>query len=136
MGTFLLMGCQSTEGQGSDIRPLFLGDQPTVSQNKADEAKQIILSMDEVLEVKGVEHGEDIYIAPRVKQFDRFHLNGIRKEGHDNIKKRFPEAKVHVSTDKKILMELENLEQELINDQITEKKLKEKLTKLEDDMKG
>ncbi|WP_088102291.1 YhcN/YlaJ family sporulation lipoprotein [Halalkalibacter urbisdiaboli] len=132
----LLAGCQGVTGQSEEVRPLMLGEKPEVSQNKADEAKQIVLSMDEVLEVKGVELDDDIYIAPRVKQFDRFHLKGIRKEGHDHIKKRYPDANVHVSTDRKIYMELEKLEKQLKENKLTEKQLKEKVKKLEDDMKG
>ncbi|WP_157800989.1 YhcN/YlaJ family sporulation lipoprotein [Bacillus solitudinis] len=132
--TFLAGGCQV--GQDNNVGLLQVGEEATVPQTKADEAKQITLSMDEVIEVKGVQHDKDIYIVPRVKQFDRFRLNGIRKEAHDHIKKRYPEANVHVSTDKKIFMEFEKLEQQLIKNQISEKELKDKVKDLEDKMKG
>ncbi|MCM3713686.1 hypothetical protein [Halalkalibacter oceani] len=132
----LLAGCQSVANP-PDIQPLSLEDQAVIEQQQADEAKRILLSMEEIVEVKGVNDGEDnIYLAPEVKHFDRFRLKEIRKQSHDRVKKRYPEANVHVSTDKKIFLELGRLEQELKEKKISEKRLTDELTKLEDKMKG
>jgi hypothetical protein len=133
IGVMILGGCGP---QAETIQPLQVGNQAIVAQEKADEAKQILLSMEEVLEVKGVVNKQGIYLAPRVKHFDRFHLNDIRKRGHENVAKRFPKETVHVSTDKKIYMELEKLEQELKKKTISEKRFSTKLKELEEKMKG
>ncbi|WP_247747192.1 YhcN/YlaJ family sporulation lipoprotein [Alkalihalobacillus sp. BA299] len=122
--------------QQKEITPLFVGEEAMVDQTKADHAKKIILSMDEVIEVRGVSNEENIYIAPSVKHFDRLHLNGIRSDGFARIKKRYPNAKVHVSTDKKIFMELEKLENELKEKRISKEDFTKRLKKLEEDMKG
>ncbi|MEC2070730.1 hypothetical protein [Alkalihalophilus marmarensis] len=132
---FLLIasGCGQ---RAQTIKPLQVGEGAIISQHEADEAKQILLSMEEILEVVGVSNKKDIYLAPRVKQFDRFHLNDIRKRGHEHVKKRFPEYTVHVSTDKKIFIELGKLEKELKQRTISKKRYDAKLKDLEEKMKG
>ncbi len=123
-------------GQANTVKPLQIGNEAIVSQQDADEAKQIVLAMDEVLEVKGLTHDQKIYLSPRVKQFDRLHLNDIRKRSHASVAKRFPKHDIFLSSDKKIYMELKRLETELKNREISEKRLKEELVQLEDKMKG
>ncbi|WEG18250.1 hypothetical protein PQ478_07150 [Alkalihalophilus pseudofirmus] len=132
---FLLIasGCGQ---RAQTIKPLQVGEEAIVSQHEADESKQILLSMEEILEVVGVSTEKDIYLAPRVKQLDRFHLNDIRERGHENVKKRFPEYTVHVSTDKKIFIELGKLEKELKQRTISKKRYDAKLKDLEEKMKG
>lgn len=130
----LLTGCQATEE--ADVKPLQLAESTIIEQNHADEAKQIVLSMEEVIEVKGVNDEENIYLAVDVKHFDRFRLKEIRKQGHDAVKKRYPHANVHLSTDRKIFIELGKLEQELKQKKISEQRFKEKLKKTEEMMKG
>ncbi len=92
--------------------------------------------MDEVLEVKGVSVDESIYLAPRVKQLSRFRLEEIRRQAHKRIKERYPKASIHVSTDKKIYIELEKLEERLQEQSISKKQLDEKIKQLETWMKG
>lgn len=127
----LLVGCQTAPENEKQLE-----DHAAYEQHKADEAKEIILSMKEVTEVKGVNHEGHLYLAPSVKPFDRFRLKEIREKGHDSVKKHHPEATVFFSTDKKIYMELDKLEDQLKNKQISEKQLKGKLKKLEEMMKG
>ncbi|WP_227935407.1 hypothetical protein [Alkalihalobacillus deserti] len=132
----LLAGCQTlTGGARQDIRPMQLSETVIIDQEYADEAKKIVLLMEEVVEIKGVSDEDNIYLAPKVKHFDRFRLKEIRKQSHDAVKKRYPNATVHVSTDQKIFMELEKLEQELQKRTISEKRLKQKLKKLDEMMK-
>jgi hypothetical protein len=130
-----LSGCQML-GAEKDIRPLELSQNAVIDQKYADEAKKIVLSMEEVVEIKGVSNKTEIYLAPRVKHFDRFRLKAIRKSGYDSVKKRYPDAKVHLSTDQKIYMELEKLEKELKNRSISQERLEKKLKKLDEMMKG
>ncbi|QOY35932.1 YhcN/YlaJ family sporulation lipoprotein [Anaerobacillus isosaccharinicus] len=129
-----LTGCNMM-GQG-EVKPLYIGSNKVEDQTKADEAKQIVLSMDEVTAVRGATFDEDIYVAVKVKQFDRFFLDEIRKEAYDKIKKRYPDAKVHVSTDKKVLLELEKLEIQINNNKIKRKEFEKQWKRIEDFMKG
>ncbi|GAE25654.1 lipoprotein [Halalkalibacter wakoensis JCM 9140] len=133
----ILTGCQNLTGATPDVKPMTLSSNAVVEQDQADEAKEIVLSMEEVVEIKGVSNNDNrIYLAPRVKHFDRFRLKEIRKSGYDSVKKRFPEATVFLSTDQKIYMELEKLETELKNQTISEERLNKRLTKLEEMMRG
>ncbi len=132
---FLLSGCNMV-GQG-DVKPLYIGGHSKlVDQSEADEAKQIVLSMDEVVAVRGATLEDDIFIAMKVKQFDRLFLDRIRKDAAEKVKKRFPNAKAHISTDKKVFLELEKLEQELYQNKINKSDLEKRWTKIEEHMKG
>jgi hypothetical protein len=133
----LLTGCGNLTGANEEVRPMHITEHAVIAQDKSDHAKKIVLSMDEVVEIKGVNDNKGkIYLAPRVKHFDRIRLKGIRKKGYDSVKKQYPNAKVFVSTDQKIYMELEKLEKELKNKSISEQRLKKQLKKLEEMMKG
>ncbi|WP_161568127.1 YhcN/YlaJ family sporulation lipoprotein [Anaerobacillus alkaliphilus] len=132
---FFISGC-NVAGQG-DVKPLYIGGQSKIfDQTKADEAKQIVLSMDEVVAVRGATLEGDIFVALKVKQFDRLFLDRIRKEAADKIKKRFPDAKAHVSTDKKVFLELEKLEKELYENKIKKSEIEKRWSRIEDFMKG
>ncbi len=132
----LLITACNIGGQADEVKPLFIGANKVFDQTKADEAKQLVLSMEEVVEVKGVNKEENIYIAAKVKQFDRFFLDRIRNEAHDKIKKRFPEANVHVSTDKKVFLELEKLERKIYQNKINKENVEKQIKKIEDFMTG
>lgn len=131
----MITGC-NVGGQGEDVRPLFNGVNKVIDQTTADVAKQLILSMEEVTEVKGVNVEDEIYIVAKVKQFDRFFLNRIRREAHDKVKKRFPDAGVHVSTDKKVFLELNELERKINNKKIAKKAIDKEVKRIEKFMKG
>lgn len=131
----ILLGC-NIGGQAEDVKPLFIGANKIVDQSKSDEAKQIVLSMDEVIEVKGVNTDKDIYVAVKVKQFDRLFLDPIRNNAHNKVKKRFPNANVHISTDKKVFLELEKLENEVHQNKINKQNFQKRIKKIEDFMTG
>lgn len=131
----LLIGCNEVEKE-SEVKPLQLGMNAIVDQSEADHAKKLVLAMDEVVAVKGVKVNDDFYIAPQVKHFARLKLDKIRKESFNKIKKEYPDANIHVSTDKKIFMELEKIENKLREKKISKENLEKKLKKLEEDMKG
>lgn len=133
--SLLISGC-NIGGQQEEVKPLFIGEKNDLNQNTADEAKQIVLSMKEVIEVKGVNVKENIYIATKVTHFNRLFLDRIRKDAHDKLKKRFPDAKIHVSTDKKVFLELEELEKKLYKNKVEEEKLEKEINRIEKFMKG
>lgn len=132
----ILSGCGQMNLQQQEQTPLFVGQEAIIDQTQADNAKKIVLSMDEVIEVRGVSNQDKIYIAPTVKHFDRLHLEGIRKDGFERVKKRYPNSTIFLSTDKKIFMELEKLERQLKEKSISKEQLDKRLIKLEEDMKG
>lgn len=119
-----------------EVTPLQIGSNAVVDQTRADNAKKIVLSLEEVIDVKAVSMEDNIYLAPNTTHFARLRLKQIRKNSFDRIKKRYPDANIHVSTDRKIFMELGKLEQQLKEGIAKEEDLEKSLKKLEEDMKG
>ncbi|OPZ70822.1 MAG: Sporulation lipoprotein YhcN/YlaJ (Spore_YhcN_YlaJ) [Firmicutes bacterium ADurb.Bin456] len=69
--------------------------------------------MEGVKENATVAINRDIAVALKVERFDRLRLKTIRKQVHDAVKKLDQEYNVHVTTDKKLFMQLQQMEQEL-----------------------
>lgn len=92
--------------------------------------------MDEVLSVRGIQYHEDLVMAVHVKQLDRFRLKAVRKEAFDRIKALYPDATIHISTDKKIYKELEDAEEQIKDKHFTEDELKKKIKVIEKHLKG
>ncbi|MEK4564795.1 hypothetical protein MKX54_09020 [Alkalihalobacillus sp. FSL R5-0424] len=133
MSLLVLTAC----GGAKNIKSLSGEDMnPVVSQSDINQAKELVLQMEEVTDVKGIQYEHLLFLDPKVKQLDRLKLKHIRQEAFKRVKDEFPESKVHVSTDRKIYMELEKLEQQLADEKIAADELKKKLEKLEEDMKG
>lgn len=76
----------------------------------------------------------DVYVGVEVPQMQRLRLKQIRAEVHQQIKKHYPEDKVHVSTDWKIYRELKKLDTQ--QQELSDKKMKEKVKALEEKMRG
>ncbi|HHY20674.1 MAG TPA: hypothetical protein GX525_02080 [Bacilli bacterium] len=130
-----LAGCNGAKSQ-SEIEVKPLGNYTAVDQSEAEKAKKHIIQMEEVIEVKAVTLEKDLYLAVKVKHFDRLRLKKIRQNGFRRLEKTFPKKTIHVSTDKKIFMELDKIEKELRKNSITKKELEKRLKKLDEDMKG
>ncbi|UCZ54715.1 YhcN/YlaJ family sporulation lipoprotein [Bacillus shivajii] len=105
-------------------------------KNKADGAKREVRQMEQVDRVRAVAIDNDIYVGLAVSGFDRFFLKDIRKSAQDQVKKKYKKENVHVSTDRKIEMELEDIERELHTKNMSKDQLRKKLDKVEEDMKG
>ena len=131
---FFINGCGIVK-QG-DEKPIYFSQSENINQTKADEAKQIVLSMNEVIAVRGASFEDDIFIAIKVNQFDRLFLDRIRKEASDKIKKRYPEITAHVSTDKKVFLELEKLEKQIQENKVKTSEIKKQWIRIEKFMKG
>ncbi|WP_059103651.1 YhcN/YlaJ family sporulation lipoprotein [Shouchella shacheensis] len=130
----VLTGCQGQEDARATA--FKLDNDSTMNQAASDKAKDELLKMEEVTSVRGVEHNGNLYMDVHVKQKDRFHLQDIRQRGHDRLKTLYPDANIHVSTDKKVYKELEDIEEKLKANQLDSQGLKKEIDKIEDDMKG
>ncbi|WBX79732.1 hypothetical protein PD280_19070 [Virgibacillus salarius] len=69
-------------------------------------------------------------IAIEIQHGKRFQLGKIREQLTKQMKKEFKNLKVELSTDKKIVMELEKLEKSIQSKSYSKKKLEKKLKKL------
>ncbi|WP_179298770.1 YhcN/YlaJ family sporulation lipoprotein [Evansella halocellulosilytica] len=134
----LLVSCQTWDKghyEGSNITP-FHNKELSTSQNKAMGAKDEVEPMKEVERARALSVDDDIYVALTVTGFQRFFLNDIRKKAYDRIQNKYKKENIHVSTDRKIDIELRDIERELQKDNMTKEQLKKRLKKVEDDMKG
>ncbi|MCY8234757.1 YhcN/YlaJ family sporulation lipoprotein [Priestia endophytica] len=106
-----------------------------VDQSVANQAKGKTIKREEVTGVKAVNTDKELLVALKVEQFDRFRLKTIKKNVKSNLEKTYPDYKVFVSTDQKIFLELEQLEQKLQKDQPKKKILNKEFDEIKSLMK-
>jgi UDP-galactopyranose mutase len=128
-------GANGDDKQKSEINLTKIGTNITDDQRTAKDAKQYVKKRKEITEVKAVNNESQLMLAFNVKAFDRFQLDKIEKNLKSDLEKRYPNYKVETSTDKKIFMELEELEKRLKDRSINKKSLESELNKLSKLMK-
>ncbi|MGG2063584.1 MULTISPECIES: YhcN/YlaJ family sporulation lipoprotein [unclassified Bacillus (in: firmicutes)] len=99
----------------------------SIDQSAANEAKNKILAMDEILEVKAVNFNNELYVAVKPKHRERFQLKKLRKEIKQTLKKMYPNVKIYVSTDKKIFTLLDKLDTKIKNKELDKEEVKKQL---------
>jgi type IV pilus biogenesis protein CpaD/CtpE len=128
-----LTACQTAE-EGSVEK--FATTNETVSQDLAEKAEETVEVLQRVEQAEAVSFNDDVYVYLNVTGFDRFFLKDIRSQAEKKLKTSLPEGKVHVSTDKKIEMEIKELKQKLGAQQITKKNVEKDTKKIKKDMEG
>lgn len=102
----------------------------------AQEANQIALKTKGVVRVASVAIDKQLSLAVDVEQMQRWNLKKIRKEIFHQLRERFPDLDIHVSSDRKILWELQKLEKEMYVSSPDVDSIEKKLKKINEDMKG
>ncbi|WP_042223968.1 YhcN/YlaJ family sporulation lipoprotein [Oceanobacillus manasiensis] len=100
------------------------------SQHPANQAKDALSKYKEITEVKAVNTTKQLIIAVQVEQNKRFNLTSIRKQLQKEMKKKFPDHKVELTTDKKIVIELKKLEEKLQSESISKKKVEKRVKEI------
>ncbi|SFJ13750.1 Sporulation lipoprotein YhcN/YlaJ (Spore_YhcN_YlaJ) [Bacillus sp. 71mf] len=106
----------------------------TVDQSIANQAKDQILNMEEVIEVKAVNFNNELYVAAKPEHHERFQIKKLKKEMKQTLEKMYPNLKVYVSMDKKILMLLDKLETKIKNKEADKKEIKKQLKVVKEEM--
>ncbi|CAN7648944.1 YhcN/YlaJ family sporulation lipoprotein [Bacillus sp. SD075] len=139
MVIILASGCTENQNQvGDDSEGLSISQVHTInpiSQSVANRAKVKVMTEEETWDVKAVNTDKELLVAIKVDQFDRFRLKKIEKKVKSDLEKSFPDHKVLVSTDQKMYLELEQLEQKLQKDNTNMKKLEKDFNKIKTLMK-
>jgi Sporulation lipoprotein YhcN/YlaJ (Spore_YhcN_YlaJ) len=141
VGTVIILasGCTGNQNQlGDDNEDLSISQVHTskpISQSIANQAKEKVIIEEEISDVKAVNTDKELLVAIKVGQFDRFRLKKIEKEVKSDLEKMYPDHKVFVSTDQKMFLELEQLEQKLQKDNTNMKKLEKDFNKIKSLMK-
>lgn len=104
------------------------------SEQKAKAITEQVNGIDRAVAVR---IDDELDVAIEVSNFNRFRLESIEKEVGQNLKNSFPDAKIHVTSDKKLIMELQKLsDTPWTNNQAEACKQKKTLKQIEKDMKG
>ncbi|KKI90616.1 hypothetical protein WQ54_20365 [Bacillus sp. SA1-12] len=91
---------------------------------------QLLMKQKEVSDVKVINSDKELFIAAQIKQMDRFRIKEIEKKLKKLAEDHFPNHHVTLSTDKKILLELSELEKQVNKTNISKKKLKKELNRI------
>ncbi|WP_240377677.1 hypothetical protein [Bacillus piscicola] len=126
MFLFLLVSCQA-------------GDYPkkTVTLNEETvQAETLIQNIDPVTSAVAIHNEKELYAAAEVEHMARLRLESIRKEAHERLTDQWPEKTIFFSTDKKALLELRKLNNDLAFKSVSKKEIDKRLSKIEEYMKG
>lgn len=102
----------------------------SLQQETANTAKNILSQRENITTVKAVNSEKHLVIAFEIDHLKRFTLEKTRKKVQKQMDENFPDLDVIVSTDKKIILELERLEEEIFSDTISKKELDKKIEKI------
>jgi len=124
------MGSNTDSTSNIDIEYTNLSTTQSLQQEAANTAKETLSENDDITSVKAVNSKKDIIIAFEIHHLKRFSLKKIRKKVQEEMDKKFPDFDVIVSTDKKIFLELDRLEEKIFSDSISKKELDKKVKEL------
>ncbi|MEK4534177.1 YhcN/YlaJ family sporulation lipoprotein [Peribacillus sp. FSL K6-1552] len=139
--TFLLLitvigfvsGCSGNSNQIDNNKNLNISKVHTsspIEQSVANQAKDRLLAEEEVSDVKAVNSDKELLVAVKVDNFDRFRLTSIKKQAQSDLENMFPDYKILISTDQKMFLELDQLEQKLEKDKTKMDSLKKDFKKI------
>lgn len=100
------------------------------SQDTADEAKKQLLKNEEIEAVQAVNTSDTLLITIEIPHHERFSLQKKREQYQKELEKTFPHFTIELSTDKKIILELADLEEKIKQGELTEKQMEKEVKKV------
>ncbi|MGM0876659.1 MAG: YhcN/YlaJ family sporulation lipoprotein [Bacillota bacterium] len=131
-------GCTGNQNQfanNNDANIVKVHTSKPIDQSVSNQAKEKVIKEEEISDVKAVNTDKELLLAVKVNQFDRFRLKKIEKKVKEELEKTYPDYKILVSTDSKMYLELEQLEQKLQKDKTKKKNLKKDFDNIKSLMK-
>ncbi|NSL53066.1 YhcN/YlaJ family sporulation lipoprotein [Calidifontibacillus erzurumensis] len=128
----VLSGCneQNSKMQSNVNGPAPMGTayiQSNINQQHADQAKEILLQKKEVKWVRAVESKNLLMVAVELKHWYTFQSKKLTKQMKKELEKQLDMKTIEVTTDHKIFIELEKLEEKIQNGDISKEKLNREL---------
>lgn len=105
-------------------------NQSNINQQISNEVKNILSEHDDITEISVINNHQDIIAAINVKSLSRFKLKKIEKKLEKKVAKQFPDKEVTLSTDKKIMIELNRVERSIQKEHLSNEKLKRKISRI------
>ena len=131
-------GCNRNQNQsGEDHKELSISQVHTskpINQSVANQAKKKVITEEDISDVKAV-NDKELLIAIKVENFERFRLKKIEKNVKSDLEKVYPNHKILVSTDSKMYLELDQLEQKIQKDNTNREELEKDFNKIKSLMK-
>ncbi|CAK6481332.1 YhcN/YlaJ family sporulation lipoprotein [Peribacillus simplex] len=130
-------GCNQNQS-GEDHEDLSISQVHTskpIDQSVANQAKKKVIKEEDISDVKAVNTDKELLIAIKVENFERFRLKKIEKNVKSDLEKDYPDHKILVSTDSKMYLELDQLEQKIQKDNTNRKELEKDFNKIKSLMK-
>ncbi|MBP3040121.1 sporulation protein [Bacillaceae bacterium Marseille-Q3522] len=94
------------------------------------EIKKDVLVFDGIYDAVVLKGKEQVLVAYKVKQMQRFRMRDLEKQLKERLKKDFPDEKFVISSDYKIFLEAKKLQDKISDPQYDEKKAEERLQKI------
>ncbi|HEK9101323.1 YhcN/YlaJ family sporulation lipoprotein [Bacillus pfraonensis] len=83
------------------------------NQSISHDAKKRVLAMEEILEARAANSNTDLYVAVKPEHHERLQLRPLKSKIKKKLKKENPTFNVYVSTDRKIFILLDKLENQI-----------------------
>jgi preprotein translocase subunit SecF len=128
----IVSGCNmaNTNNEKEDLNISKVTSKETINQSTSNQVKELLKKEKEVSDVKAVNLEKELLIDVEIKQMDRFQLEEIEKRLKKITEEKYPNHKVTLSTDKKIFLELDELEKQVIEKNMSKKKLEKELKRI------
>jgi uncharacterized lipoprotein YajG len=131
---FILFGCQNNpqtqKNNNQDIEVKNISANHLIDQEPSNEVKKILKKHDEVTGIKAANTATNLVIAVEIEHSKRFQLKEIKKELTKEVKKQFKNFHVELTVDKKIFLELDNLEKQIEANEIKPTKLGKEIDRI------
>src|SRR5699024_4404157 len=116
----MIVGCNTNDyvlepagTPNNDINLMKISKNDELDQHISNQAKDSLRKYAEITTAKAVNTDKKMLMAVEVKHNERFNLVNIQKQLQNEMEEQFPHITVEFSTDKKIILELDKLENEL-----------------------
>ncbi|ARC30754.1 hypothetical protein IEK_00422 [Bacillus toyonensis] len=104
------------------------------NQSISQDAKKRALAMEGIIEATAVNTNLDLYIAIEPEHHERFGLKPLRSKLKKKLSDENPTFDIHVSTDKKIFMLIEELENKIKKKKVSNDGIKKQLKLIQSEM--
>lgn len=127
-----ITGCGTTSTTSKDDKFIKLSTNHSaeIDQQTANQAKDILSFHEEITDIYAVNSPQNMIIGIKIYHHDRFKLKKIRKRLQKEIDDKFPKSNNIVSTDQKIILELQRLEDEINSRFISQDEMNKKIKNL------
>ncbi|WP_053074927.1 hypothetical protein [Ornithinibacillus californiensis] len=126
-----IIGCSddstSQRNKDNSVNITQISAKNNYNQHFSNEAKQTLSQKEDITKVVAVNTDKLLVIAIEVPHHERFNLKKVNKDLSKEMDEKFKDLTVELTTDKKIVLELEKLEGQLRKNEISKKELKKQL---------